>query len=221
MNKPVLCVGDPELIKTILVKDFHKFPERIPVKNLHPLGKYNLVEAKGDIWKRLRSISSQAFTSGKMKRMYPKMKECLQNFIKHLDKFATEGQEINAKDIFGNLTLDVIASSAFATKLDTQNELDNPFVVNARKAFTRSIARIFLLIAFPNWLLKLINVENVANVSACDFFFKTTKHLISDRKRNPNKRYNDMIELLINAEKGSNDSKDDMDVNEAHHVNEG
>ena len=214
-------MGDPELIKTILVKDFHLFAERPGIKTRRPLDKYHIVFAKVDDWKRLRSIISPTFSSGKMKRMYSKMKECLQNFIKHLDKFATEGQEINAKDVFQNLTLDVIASSIFSTKLDTQNELDNPFVVNARNYYNYSTVKSILLYSMPGWLLKSLNIKSQSDDKGYEYFVRTARHLISERKANPDKRYNDMMELLMNAEKGSNDSKDDMDINEAHHVNEG
>ena len=80
-NRPVLVVADPDLIKTILVKDFHLFADRRPKSSIqHPITSKNLVELTGDDWKRVRSISNPTFTSGKMKRMFPLIRDCLQDF---------------------------------------------------------------------------------------------------------------------------------------------
>lgn len=39
--------------------------------------------------------------------------------------------------IYGAFTMDVIASSAFSTKIDSHNDPNNKFVATAREAFTR------------------------------------------------------------------------------------
>src|SRR5258708_7601220 len=88
-NTPSLVVGDPELIKIILVKDFHVFNERGVAGRLtsrHPIGKRSVANLTGPDWQRVRSITSPGFTSGKMKRMYPLMQECLNDIMDHLEK---------------------------------------------------------------------------------------------------------------------------------------
>ncbi|CAG2174931.1 unnamed protein product, partial [Oppiella nova] len=65
-SDPVLKVAKPELIKTILVKDFHLFSDRVYRPAPHEVLDKNLFHSRGEDWKRLRSIMSPTFTSGKM-----------------------------------------------------------------------------------------------------------------------------------------------------------
>ncbi|CAG2175283.1 unnamed protein product, partial [Oppiella nova] len=65
-SEPVLKVAKPELIKTILVKDFHLFSDRVYRPAPHEVLDKNLIHSRGEDWKRLRSIMSPTFTSGKM-----------------------------------------------------------------------------------------------------------------------------------------------------------
>ena len=77
---PLLKVADPELIKTILVKDFQLFPDRMTTYGqVDNIMSKNLALLTGEDWKRIRAIISPTFTSGKMKRMYPMMKICVKS----------------------------------------------------------------------------------------------------------------------------------------------
>ncbi|CAG2173518.1 unnamed protein product, partial [Oppiella nova] len=49
-------VAEPELVKTILVKDFHLFSDRRHEKTAEPLIEKTLTNLLGDDWKRVRSI---------------------------------------------------------------------------------------------------------------------------------------------------------------------
>ena len=62
---PTLTVNDAELIKNVLVKDFHLFLDRRKLNSYHEI--WNLVQfsIEGVDWKRIRAITSPAFTSGK------------------------------------------------------------------------------------------------------------------------------------------------------------
>ena len=218
----MLTVADPDLIKTILVKDFHLFPDRRPKSAIqHPITSKNLVELTGDDWKRVRSISSPTFTSGKMKRMFPLIRDCLQDFTAHLDTFASTGADINAKDMYGNLTMDVIARCAFATKINVHKELDSPFVVNARKVFNFNIFKLILAMALPSFLVKLLPFSSGSSAEARDFLLDSTRHIIESRRKSGQKS-NDFVQLLIDADKGSGDVlPDENDNKESHHVNDG
>ena len=111
--KPGLVVGEPELIKDILVKDFHNFTDRTNGRRIHPILRQHLVNAEGEQWRRVRGIVSPTFSSGKMKRMYPLIKGCLNEFLEALDVIASEGKDLDVKLAYGNYTMDVIATCAF------------------------------------------------------------------------------------------------------------
>ncbi|CAG2164302.1 unnamed protein product [Oppiella nova] len=220
-NEPVINVADPELIKTILVKDFHLFPERHPDRGLHPILEKNLVDVTGDDWKRLRSLASPTFSSGKMKKMYPMIKSCLEEFLSELNTYAKEGREANMKELYGNYTMDVIATCAFATKTNAHKDPNNPFIKNAKVIFSVKVAKMVAVLVLPKPVLRKMGIQSFFDESANDFFFNLTRHVIKQRK-NSNKKYNDFIDLLLNAEKSNNEViHDENDAHESHHVNEG
>ena len=219
-NKPILVVAEPELIKTICVKDFHIFTDRNRNRRLHPILSRHLVAESGDDWKRIRSIVTPTFTSGKMKKMYPMVRECLQEFLDVLETYAKDRKDINVKLAYGNYTMDVIATCAFATKTNSHKDPNNPFILSAQKVFAANPLKMISLLVFPNFLLKMLNIRHPAEESANQFFFDLTRHIIKERKSG-NKKFNDFVQLLLNAEKSNNNIPDVNDVNESHHLNEG
>ena len=71
----------------------------------------------GDDWKRIRSIVSPAFSSGKMKKMYPMIKGLFGGIPRCTRRcVAEQGKGANIKDLYGNYTMDVIATCAFCHK---------------------------------------------------------------------------------------------------------
>ncbi|CAG2119125.1 unnamed protein product, partial [Medioppia subpectinata] len=92
MDEPVITIAKPELIQQVLVKDFHVFADRKGRSYKHPVLHKNVFYSTGDDWKRLRSIISPTFTSGKMRKMYHLVGECLQEYIEILDEMAVEGR---------------------------------------------------------------------------------------------------------------------------------
>src|SRR3989442_6412305 len=121
-NDPALIVGDPELVKHILVKDFYLFRNRRKAFVDNKEWKRSMFFARDEDWKRVRSIASPTFTSGKMKKMYSLIRECVNDYIEDLDTYAEKKAEIDLKEHHGSFTMDVIARCAFATKTNTHKD---------------------------------------------------------------------------------------------------
>ncbi|CAG2117429.1 unnamed protein product, partial [Medioppia subpectinata] len=81
LKRPALTVAEPALVKQILVKEFHKFRNRMPETD--PNGRFvrHLFNARDDHWRRLRHIISPAFSAGKLRRLYPLIGECCDEFV--------------------------------------------------------------------------------------------------------------------------------------------
>ncbi|CAG2115584.1 unnamed protein product, partial [Medioppia subpectinata] len=84
----VICINEPDLLRDILVKDFHIFPDHL---NFH-LGSSKLEQSLffipgNDDWKRQRSILSPVFTSGKLRSMLEHINQISDRFIHNLTKF--------------------------------------------------------------------------------------------------------------------------------------
>lgn len=73
LSKPALLIREPEVIKSILVKDFNKFSNRYSSCDPHgdALGANSMFFAKNPFWKEVRTKLTPVFTSGKMKQMFP------------------------------------------------------------------------------------------------------------------------------------------------------
>ena len=88
----------------------------------------------------MRSLMSPTFTSGKIKQMMPLMQASLNILSSNLEKVAgneakneAKAQDFNAKKVFGALTLDVFAKTAFATDTNAQNDDLDSFALHVAR----------------------------------------------------------------------------------------
>ncbi|CAG2117633.1 unnamed protein product, partial [Medioppia subpectinata] len=229
-SEPQLIVAEPELVKNIMIKDFNLFVNRNDLADIDVIRDHMLTAVKDDEWKRLRSIvrliyytiSSQivspTFSTGKIRKMYALVEHCVKGVDKMLEKAANGDQEIDVRSLMGNYTMDVIASCAFATKTDTHNDPNNPFVVNAKKLFNLNIWRSFGYMTMKS-VMKFFNIP-ILEPTTTEFFIKAITEIVNQRRKDKSGRHHDFLQLLINAQKNVNDLEDTddqlMDA-EAHH----
>lgn len=181
-----------------MVKDFHIFTNRRPVKTTHPIMSKFLSSLVGEEWKRVRSIVTPTFTGTKMKQIFHTMKDSSNDMLDQLeDAAARQNGEVDLKKLYGDYTMNVIAKCAFAT------EPNNVFVKNATKLFTFPFWRKFLDYAVPMWLLDSIKFT-VLPSDAMDFFRSITTDLIHrrlDTVEHHHRGHHDFLELLMKAKK--------------------
>ncbi len=220
-NKPALTVADPELIKQILVKYFHSFRNRRENPSKHKVFSKIMFSARDDDWKRIRAIASPTFTSGKMKKMYSLIKECCAEFMANLDEYAKDRKDIELKLLHGAYTMDVIAKCAFAANTNTHKDPNNPFTKNAMAFFNVKLWKILLLSSLPSFIATIQSIRRLLSVGQSgEFFIDFARHVIKKRRDN-NEKHNDFLQLLMDVERNDNEMREESDVNEAHHVNEG
>ncbi|CAG2163113.1 unnamed protein product, partial [Oppiella nova] len=196
-NKPGLTVAEPEHVKQILVKDFHKFRNRRDQGGRHPVFSKNMFAARDDDWKRVRAIASPTFTSGKMRKMYPLINHCCEDFINNLDKLAANKSEVELKQLMGAYTMDVIASCAFATKTNTYTDPNNPFTTRAHNIFHGPLWKMILMISLPTFIARIQIIRKLIMGSTnSDFFVDFSRSLVQQRKKN-NEKHNDFLQLLM------------------------
>ncbi|CAG2111966.1 unnamed protein product, partial [Medioppia subpectinata] len=219
-NKPILTVADAALIKAIVATDSHVFRDNVtdPILQApaHPILSQSLVASNGPAWRRVRSLFSPAFSTSRMRQMFGQMADCLTQLTQTLDPYASAGREIDIKLLYGSLTMDVIATSAFGTKADTWRQpLDNPFVANANRVFSPNPMRLLLSILLPTFVLRRV-MPAVVDESAHKFFFDMTRQIMRDRRAREaagdGVKYNDFLELMMSVQKGYGDQST-MEVN--------
>lgn len=119
---PSLLITDPELAKTILIKDFSSFHDHGTYYNERddPLSAH-LFNIEGEKWKFFRDKLSPTFTSEKLKMMYSSIHDVGDRFIEALDKFAKERKPFDAKHMSQKFTTDMVGSTAFGIDINCLN----------------------------------------------------------------------------------------------------
>lgn len=184
------------------------------MKTHHDVINTNLFFARGEQWKRIRTITSSTFTTKKMKQLCSLIRTNLQEYLDLMDEIATSGQSFDAKEMHENFTLDVITCCAFASKTNSIKDPKSPLISACRELFDMKIWRFIPAFVFPEWLNRLLNIKSFVSEDSNQFIIKLLKQIIEKRRQNREKN-NDLLQLLIDAkveddyENETNDTIDD------------
>ncbi|KAK8741858.1 hypothetical protein OTU49_002428 [Cherax quadricarinatus] len=195
---PVLMIGDPDLLKNILVKDFDHFVDRR--KFLSEEGSISnemLINLTGDEWKTLRGIMSPTFTSGKMRSMFPLMCEKADALVSFSLKEAANKPFVDMKVNFGRFAMDTIASCAFGIECNSFKSEVPEFSKYADMFFNFSFLTIIKFTLF-NMFPTIGNALRIKIDSPCTkFFSNVVEETIA--ARNAGQRRGDYLDLLLDA----------------------
>ncbi|XP_058837443.1 cytochrome P450 9e2-like [Topomyia yanbarensis] len=208
----VLILLDPELIKTVVVKNFDHFTDRRPTfwnanaRNPKTVLNRSLFSLAGENWRNMRATLSPAFTGSKMRLMFELVLECSENMARHYRELLTAGLgscEYDVKDVFSRFTNDVIGTCAFGIKVDSMKDPDNDFFTNGKKMthFQRFsvLLRVLAINSFPG-LTDSLGIE-IIDREQLNYFFELIMNAVKTRNANNIVRP-DMIHLLMEARKG-------------------
>ncbi|KAM4572549.1 thromboxane-A synthase [Odontesthes bonariensis] len=202
-RRPVVVIADPDMLRQIMVRDFSSFPNRMTIRFASKPMSDCLLMLRNEQWKRVRSILTPSFSAAKMKEMVPLINTAANALMKNLNVHAESGEAFDIHKCFGCFTMDVIASVAFATQVDSQNNPDDPFVRHAQMFFTFSFFRPIMLffIAFPTIMAPLARfIPNKRRDQMNHFFINSIQRIIKQREEQPpNQRRRDFLQLMLDA----------------------
>uniref|UniRef100_A0A8C1LTC4 unspecific monooxygenase n=1 Tax=Cyprinus carpio TaxID=7962 RepID=A0A8C1LTC4_CYPCA len=184
-RQPVLCVMDQSIIKTILVKECYSlFTNRRNFRLNGPL--YDAVSiVEDDDWRRIRSVLSPSFTSGRLKEMFGIMK----THSHILMTIALCG--LHVFRFFGAYSMDVVTSTAFSVDIDFLNNPKDPFVSNIKKMLKFDFLNpLFLFTALFPFITPVLDKMDYAffPTSVTDFFYAALKKIKSERVAKDHKK---------------------------------
>uniref|UniRef100_A0A3B4B7N2 unspecific monooxygenase n=1 Tax=Periophthalmus magnuspinnatus TaxID=409849 RepID=A0A3B4B7N2_9GOBI len=197
MRQPMLAVMDPDMLRTILVKDcFTNFTNH---RNLGLLGDLRnaMSLSDDDKWRRLRNIITPAYTSGQVKEMFKLMKYHSSKMVKSLKERAQRSEVITVKDVFGSYSIDVMGSCILSVDMDVTNNPPEELMRHASNLFNIPIP-LFMLIGFFPFIIPVLDWLGVAFFSRSSFaFFKNIVEKIrQDRNNNSRKNHADLLQYL-------------------------
>lgn len=196
--RPMLLIRDPELIRSILIKDFSNFTDRGVHCNedYDPLS-VNLVGLPGQKWRNLREKLSPTFTLGKLKAMFSTLVDCGTDLQNYLEKLAKNKELLDVREVSACHQTNVIASVAFGIEVDTVNDPNNDFRKYGRMVLELSgwnAIRFAMNFIAP----KLMSVFRIKclDQSVEDFIKSMVKQTLEYREKN-NVYRKDFFQLLI------------------------
>ncbi|XP_023411703.2 cytochrome P450 3A4-like isoform X1 [Loxodonta africana] len=202
-RQPVIAITDPVMIKTILVKEcYSTFTNR---RMIGPMGfmKSAISLSEDEVWKRVRTLLSPTFTSGKLKEMFPIISQYGDVLVKHLREEEQKGKPVALKSIFGAYSMDVITSTSFGVNIDSLHNPQDPFVQNARKLIKFDFLDpfVFLITLFP-FLTPICEALNISLFprDATDFFTKSVQRMKESRLKDNEKHQVDLLQLMIDSQ---------------------
>ncbi|CCD67144.2 Cytochrome P450 [Caenorhabditis elegans] len=135
---PVVITSNVDLIHAISTEHFDCFHSRIPeILSDDPITSDNIhmFAAKGERWKRLRTLTSYGLSTVKLKLLFPTMDTCVSEFMDHVNSLS-DGQSVvinHSHSLFQNHTSYVLARCAYGHK--EKNHRVNNFLGVFSKAF--------------------------------------------------------------------------------------
>lgn len=213
---PTLTIADADLLKTILISDFHLFANRAKLNTYDSLWNENVFNAPDVHWKRIRTIVSPSFSSGKLRAMQRLMGDCVQKLVDYFEKTASGDGIFSPKEVMAGYTIDVIASTSFATETNANgtDSHGNSFVRNGLALFRMNPLKILSFLLMPRWVNDLFGVRIQFPDPPFRFFEKLAREIVKQRKEALNSKTqqssskNDFVQLLMNASVGEGELKD-------------
>ncbi|XP_074602161.1 cytochrome P450 3A56-like [Brevipalpus obovatus] len=153
--RPSLLVSEPDLIRKILITEFDKFPNHRIFYHPNQLAGRNIVGLENEEWKKCRKVMTPLFSTGNLKRMKPAIDEGASNLIAIINQQINcgkqdQGKVVDVKKCLGFFALDVIASTVFGFKIESNQEIGNEMVDKIGSFFSRDLSfKSMLAIWFP------------------------------------------------------------------------
>lgn len=160
--QPLLLIRDPELIHSIMTKDFSHFTDRLALSDYdHDAFSASLITFPGDKWAPLRRKISPAFTSSKLKSVFSTFVARAPILHKYLDDLADKGELLDIYEVFERHSTNVTAKILFGIDVDTLNDPNSYFRESTKRALNPSgLTALRMIISFlsPN-IMRILRLK--------------------------------------------------------------
>ncbi|NXF46237.1 CP3A4 protein, partial [Oceanites oceanicus] len=214
-RQPVLAILDPIIIKNILVKECYTFFTNRRKFVLGGLLESAVSLAEDETWKRIRTVLSPTFTSGKLKEMFPIINHYGEELVKNIEKKVANDEFVTVKEVFGAYSMDVVASTSFSVNIDSMSNPSDPFVTNIKEflkfSFLNPVFLLSVLFPFVIPVLKKMNVTLFPS-KVMEFFTSAFIKMKKERENGSSMDRVDFLQLMVDSQ-SSHDSSNSAETN--------
>lgn len=202
-SAPELVIRDPEIAKRILITDFYNFYARgfNPHKTvIEPLLR-NLFFADGDLWRLMRQRFTPAFSTAKLKGMFPIITERAEK-LQVLAEDISDKEYYDVRELMARYTTDFIGACGFGINMDALNDENSQFRWLGKRIFQRTPRDAI------NGALKIMFPELCRNLHfLTPELEKSMIHLVGNIMKERNYKpagKNDFVDLLLELKQKGN-----------------
>ncbi|GAB0098877.1 Cytochrome P450 [Sergentomyia squamirostris] len=216
IRSPTIMILQPDIARDVLIKNFKSFSDNqfadIIDKDVDPMFGRNPFMLKGNEWKEKRAEITPAFTTNRIKTMYPIVDDVCANMKSYLEREIAKKpvNGFDAKEIAAMFTTDVVSSCIFGVDGGSFTGGDPIIRSMGKKLFDpnwKLIAYFIVIQLFP-LLTKLYRMPFVPK-DVEKFFVNLMKDAIAFRKKTNVDRF-DYLHYLLELKEKKNLNELDM-----------
>lgn len=212
MRSPRILILDPLLAKDILVKNFKNFREnefsKMMDEKSDPLFARNPFLSRADEWKERRNEISPAFSTNRMKALYPLIENVCGRFTQFISDNMDESLEV--RNLSLKFTIEAVSNCVFGIEANAFQQTDSQLFQMARRMTKPSVMTIvkILLASVAPHLKKIMTTQFIAD-DVNDFFMNLFNQAVDYRNSSKSNR-EDYLDYLISLQKKKGLSVEDL-----------
>ncbi|KAL7036965.1 hypothetical protein ACKWTF_009018 [Chironomus riparius] len=211
---PRLLILEPEVVKDVLIRKFNsfrntEFPDMIDTEQ-DPLFAQNPFFLKDEEWKEKRAEITPAFTTSRLKALYPLIEDVTSRMVKYITDESKKSDPFDARELSAKYTTDVVSNCIFGIDAESFTKEKPEIREMGRKLLAPSptvIFKIFLVESFK-FLKGVIKIRFMPD-DIKDFFVNLLQQALKYRKEN-NVQREDFLDYIIQLRNKKNISELEM-----------
>ncbi|XP_070494179.1 probable cytochrome P450 28a5 [Chironomus tepperi] len=214
LRDPRLMILEPELIKDVLVRKFHHFRNNefsyLIDTELDPLFAKNPFLLRDDEWKEKRAEITPAFTTNRLKALYPLIQDVSVRMVKYINTEVKKADPFDARELSAKFTTDVVSNCIFGIDAESFTKEKPEIREMGRRLFSQSawiFVKMIILESFK-FLQGFIKIQ-FTELEVQQFFVDLMKQALKYREEKKVQR-EDFLDFVIQLRNKKNISELEM-----------